>query len=411
MPTYTIIAGDTFEIISRKQYGTEDDASLISSANSGVMEPLTPGTNIVIPDKPDAPQNIQQNAAANEPNETAVLIEGTRFRFWEAITITRSIDSMDTVEFSAPWDETNQKLRDIFRPVSFKSLVVTVGGVPLFTGTMMGVNPMLDTAEKVLSVNSYSLPGVLNDCNAPASTLDKLEFNNQGLREIAIALVSPFGISVRFIVDQGAIFEQVSATTGQKVLAFLTQLAKQRNLIVSNTPLGQLLFQQSTTIGSPVAILRQGSAPLLTVTPIFNPQEYYSHITGIEPVFIFGGGSQFTVKNDRLKGVIRPFNFDIPDTQDADIKAAVEAKIGRMFGNVVFYSITLSTWRDSKGNLWEPNTTIKINAPTAMIYADYEFIIRSVRFEQDSDSQTATLNLVMPGTFSGEIPETLPWDD
>jgi len=85
---YTIIAGDTFEIISRKQYGTEDDAPLISSANPGIVEPFTSGTNIVIPDKPDAPQNLQQNAAANKPNETAVLIEGTRFRFWEAITIT-----------------------------------------------------------------------------------------------------------------------------------------------------------------------------------------------------------------------------------------------------------------------------------------------------------------------------------
>ena len=101
----------------------------------------------------------------------------------------------------------------------------------------------------------------------------------------------------------------------------------------------------------------------------------------------------------------------MPDTQDADVKAAVEAKIGRMFGNVAFYSITLSTWRDSKNNLWKPNTTLKLNAPAAMIYTDYEFIIRSVRFEQNSISQTATLNLVMPGTFSGKIPETLPWDE
>ena len=75
------------------------------------------------------------------------------------------------------------------------------------------------------------------------------------------------------------------------------------------------------------------------------------------------------------------------------------------------YTCRVSTWRDPAGNLWAPNTTVTLTAPDAMIYDKYEFIIRSVTFETDRATETATLNLVLTGSFSGEIPDSLPWDN
>jgi prophage tail gpP-like protein len=254
------------------------------------------------------------------------------------------------------------------------------------------------------------LPGVLNDCTPPASAPDKLEFNKQGLSDIANSLAAPFGLSVEFKADQGAIFERVAIKSDQTVFAFLTELAIQRNLILANDERGKLIVWQSVTVGNPVARLQQGESPLMSVSPFFSPQEYYSHITGIEPVAVGSQGSQFTVKNPRLLGVTRPLTFIAPDTNDSNIKAAVDAKASRMFGNLVSYSIKVSTWRDSFGNLWQPNTTINLLAPDSMIYNEFEFIIRSVEFQSNSTTKTATLNLVLPGSFSGEIPDNLPWD-
>ena len=407
--TYSVIAGDTFESISRKKYGTEKEADLIARANPGVAQPLTAGTTLIVPALPDAPQNVQQQAAADTEDEVAILIDGKRFRFWDKVRITRSIDTMDTVEFGAPFDSEAPGFRETFRPFSFKPVVITVGGTPLFTGTMVAVNPVVENAQKVISVSGYSLPGVLNDCTSPASSFP-LEYDNQGLREIATALAAPFGISVDFQADQGAVFERVASEPGKKVLAFLTELAKQRNLIISSSSRGKLVFLQSAESGQPVARLQQGSAPVLSVTPFFSPQEYYSHITGIEPVVVGLAGSQFTVKNPRLLGVTRPLTFNAPDTLDADVKAAVEAKAGRMFGSMASYSVRVATWRDPNGKLWEPNTLVKLLAPDAMVYNEYEFIIRSIEFSRDRATETATLNLVIPGSFSGKIPEALPWD-
>ena len=408
--TYNVVAGDTFELIARKKYGTEVEADRIARANPGVMEPLTAGTLIVVPVLPSAPRDLQTTAQANTDNEVAILIEGTRFRFWDGVRITRAIDTIDAVEFGTPFEPEIPSFRENFRPFTYKSVDVTLGGTPFFTGTMLTPVPVVQTDGIIASVACYSLPGVLNDCTPPASSYP-LEFNGQGLQEIATTLAGPFGISVEFQADQGAIFERVALEPGKKVLSFLAELAKQRNLIIASTPRGGLIFWQSVEPGSPVATLQQGSSPVMSVTPFYDPQEYYSHITGLEPVIVGANGSQFTVKNPRLQGVTRPMTFTPQDTEGGDIKAAVEAKAGRMFGNMVAYSVRVSTWRDPQGQLWEPNTTIKLLAPGAMIYSEYEFVIRSAQLERDGSTETATLDLVIPGSFSGKVPDSLPWDD
>jgi len=414
MPTYKVVTGDTFDVIARKKYGTETDASRIASANPGVVEPLTPCTDIIIPDLPEAPQNKQQQAPSASIDETAILINGDRFRYWDTVRITQSIDTISTIEFGAPFNHETPGFKDTFRQFSYQSIVATVGGIPMFTGTMLTPVPVLENKRKIINISGYSLPGALNDCTPPASMFSngqsKLEFDGQGLQEIVKTLIAPFGIAVDFIGDQGATFERVATEPGKKVLSFIIELAKQRNLIVASKQDGKLVIWNSVTTGKPVANLEQGSSPVLSVTPFFNPQDYYSHITGIEPVVVGGEGSQFTVKNARLPGVVRPLTFNAPDTIDSTVKSAVEAKAGRMFGNMVSYSVRVDTWRDPAGKLWEPNTTINLLAPDAMIYNNYEFVIRSVEFETDSKAQTAVLNMVLPGSFNGVIPNNLPWD-
>ena len=409
---YRVIQGDTFDSIARKNYGTETRASEIQRANPGVSEPLTVGTTLVTPVDPSAPKDKLQAAPDVSINEVAVKINGSRFRFWDSVNITRSIDTISTIEFGAPFDADSREFRDTFRPFSYQPLEVTIGGELLFTGTMVAVSPTLDNTKKTISASGYSLPGVLNDCTPPASAFP-LEFNNQGIRDIATTLVSPFGVGVSFAegVEQGPVFERVACEPGKKVFSFLTELAKQRNLVISSTVRGELLFLQSADTGKPVAIFRQGESPVLSVLPTFNPQDYYSHITGIEPVVVGLKGSQFTDKNSILLGSIRPMTLTAPDTIDSDVREAVSAKASRMFGNMVSYSVVVDTWRDVKGALWEPNTTVKLQAKSAMIYNEYEFVIRGVNYERNANSETATLDLVIPGSFSGQIPEALPWDE
>lgn len=410
MKSYTTIVGDTFESVARKQYGSEDQGPLVQRANPGVVEPLTAGIQIVIPELPDGIPVIPRGTIFDTENEIALFIGGKRFRFWETMTISRPIDSMDTLEFTSPFDSDNVEFRENFRPFSYKPMIVTVGGNPLFTGTLLTPQPEVSEKKKTVNVVGYSLPGVLNDCPPPSSAFPLMEFNNQSLSDIAKIMVGFFGLSVEFTESPGPVFERVATEPTKKILEFLGELARKRNLIISNTPEGKLLFQRAIDSGRPVARLVQGEPPLMNVIPSFNAQEYYSHITGLQPEDPVLGGSQFTTKNPHLKGVLRPFTFQAQDTDNGNVKAAVDAKAARMFANVSNYSVTVSTWRDSFDNLWAPNTTITLFAVDGMVYSEYEFLISRVSFAKDSDSESAVLSLVIPEAFKGEIPERLPWE-
>lgn len=406
--TYETELGDTFETVSRKTYGHEGEASRIAQANPGVTEPLQIGVDLTTPVVYKSPKNITQASPSAEENETAIMVKGTRFRFWSSVKIMQAVDTISTVEMEAPFDPDAEGFLDFFEPFAFSDLEVTVGGGLLFTGNVIGVTPKVTVERKTISLSGYSVPGVLGDCTSP-DTAFPLEFVGVGLSAIADTLVAPFGITVDFRVDQGPVFEQVAYKPGTTIWSFLTGLAKQRNVVMSSSPEGNLIFWQSVPTGSPVATFAKGNVGIASVTPHFNPQDYYSSITGITPMLFGEAGTPYPAKNSFLKGVLRPMTYQVGDVDEVNAATAVEAKRSRMFANMVSYTVEIPTWRDPNNNLWTPNTTISLHYPDALILKPYEFVIRSVKLERSKNKEMAKLNLVLPGSFSGEPPETLPW--
>jgi len=220
------------------------------------------------------------------------------------------------------------------------------------------------------------------------------------------------GIPVVFQGDPGPAFAKVGFDSGQTCGAFLADLAQQRNFVISNTILGETLFWQPTAADQPDGIFVQGAPPLHTVTPNFDAQSYFSHITGRRPAKVGVRGARHTVENPHLKGVIRPHIFTVDDAPSADIKAAVNAKMGRMFANAISYDIDLPTWRDVNKRLWRVGSTMDVTAPDVMIYNKYRFIARTVTLTKarESGAESAGANLIFPGAFAGQIPDGLPWD-
>lgn len=408
MTAYTVSEGDDFETISRKQFGSVDKASSILSANPGASNPPTPGTTLFIPkvNTPVAPVGASTDI-------TSLVVDGSSFVGWTDIQFTRSMDSFGTFSFNSVFEPENSSFRSVFRPFGYQSVAVFNGSDLLFNGTMTGVSPSESKEQRTVRAEGYSLPGVLNDCSPPISALP-LERDAQDLKQIATALLDPFGLNVVFDGDPGPAFDREAIEPTDKIYNYLIKLAQQRNLIITDTPEGDCKFQTETTVGSPVATINEGDPAIISIVPTFGTQDYYSHVSG-QSETLYGGvtsepGNIYTVINPRLSGSLRPFTFKPPDTLTGDNKAAVEAKAGRMFASAATYRVAIPSWRDPNGNLWDSNTTIKIDAPGAMIYGPYEFLIRSVQFRKTAAEETALLTLVLPGVFSGKIPESLPWE-
>lgn len=339
----------------------------------------------------------------------AVHIDGKQFQYWSRLSITRSIDTFSTIEFSAPFEAERFEFRDTFRPFTFKPLTATLDGETFFTGTMVGIEPDEDEEKSEVAVSGYSLPGVLGDCNVPERALP-LEFKKQRFRDILDTLCGVFGLGLDVRVDTGPPFEKVALEVDDKPLKVLADLAKQRSLVLSDTSDGHVLCWRSVTDGAPVAEF--SGQPLQNIKPEYNAQEYFSEVTGYTPPRRKRKGSKFTAPNPWLRERLRPMSFKMDDTEKGDAVTACQARLGRMFANMMSLTVSnIPTWRDPQGKVWSPNTIVTVHQPNAMIYAPTRFLVRDVTLVQDADKQTAELNLVLPGAFSGEIPRRLPWDE
>lgn len=413
--SYTTIEGDNFDTIARKTSGLPSEASRIKGSNPGVVEPLTSGITLVIPDVIGLPEPIPPLVGIGE-NDVAILINGYQFGDWIKLEILESITSVTAISLTTPFDFSDRRVRETFRPFTFQLIECYIGSERIFKGTIIDIVPEVTPDSSILNINAYSVAGVLQDCPMPASRFP-IEYTFFNIRQWAQDLADPFGIEVEFLDDNGEKLLDVGSSMGltslgaeQKILPFLAGLASQRNFIISSNKKGSLVFQRGVEPGNAVAYLVETDTLLTTVRPNFNANSYYSHLTGIAQSRVGTIGDQYTVVNKRLPGVVRPYTFKVSDTENASLEEVVNTRAGRMFANMVSYDITVSSWRDQRGDLWRPNTTVTLQYPSAMIYNDYEFVVRSVKFNKDAENESAVLNLVLPGVFNAQIPEVLPWD-
>jgi prophage tail gpP-like protein len=358
-------------------------------------------------------------------DEVSIVIEGQNYRFWTDVELTFTLDGHSSVTFTAPFDPEKSEIRELFRPFSYKEVKVLLGGVVAFTGTMIGIVPEVTPDEVTVSVSCYSKAAVLQDVHFPADSYP-LELRGLTLLQIAQKLCEPFGLTARIdsggligaltggTGPDGAAFDKVALKPEDKVQAFLADLAKQRGFVMGSGQDGNVVFRKSAAgPGLPVALISDKKQPTFAAKPNFEPQQYFSEVTCVAKTKRGKGGATYTESNFFLEGtnVRRPTVIELDDTDPGDIVTATQARIGRMFGNAASYDVDLATWFDPLGSVWAPDSRVVLHAPTAMIYSPYEFLVRMVKLKKDREQKrTASLNLVLPGIFSGELPESQPWD-
>jgi prophage tail gpP-like protein len=344
--------------------------------------------------------------------KVTVSIDQKDFVFWEEIAITRSLDNFSTIELSAPFEPNNTEFRNTFVPFSFKPLEIRVDDQLLFNGQLVGVEPRATPSSRTVRCSGYSLPAQLVDATMPASEFP-IEYGDHTLLQIAEALCKPFGVTVAIQagLGSGPQFKRARIQAKDKIAPWLANLARARGIIMRDDEAGHLVFLKTNNVGRPAATLREGESPVVSVAATFSPQSYYSEITGLARTKRGRRGSKYTETNKNLPDIVRPLSFTVGDVNAGDLPGAVKAKMARMFGNMVSYVVEVPTWRDASGTLWQPNTTVTLEAPAALVYRDSQLIVRDVILRATASSVTASLGLILPGGLTGEQPEQgdLPW--
>jgi len=340
------------------------------------------------------------------PEEIAVIIAGKRFEKWENINLNLSLDSIDTFGFSTPFSVENQEFRKTFKPFTYPEIQIRLNDEPLLNGVLAPKSA--DIAGKNLSLGGYSRPGLLNDLPIPPDKYP-IEFVGQDLGKIAATMAGYYDVKTRVAGTSGAAFDPaVSPEPGEKILAFLIKLAKKRSFLATNTLAGELNFFVPGQ--SPVTTpLVQGQYPLLDATANYDEQNMFSSVTGFGSADFGRDPESFTVPIPALNGINRPFVYTVSEAQGSDLQKTVEFKAGRMFANAIKISVEVDGWRGLNNKIWSPGDFISLRAPNIFFYNETKLLIRNVALKRDGSSETASLDPVFPGAYSGKLPASWPW--
>lgn len=381
--TYKTIGGEALQDIARRVYGTASSTAKLRAANPGLLEPLAAGLTIRTPEAP--------NSRTSGAFGLSINFDGTTLAGYTSGRITRTLDSIDSLELSLPYDPNNSAQRAAFAPFRYAPLVAEYNGALLFDGVAVDISPETSAAGRKLTVGAYARAGVLADCSSVPKS-----YKGKDLRYIAQDICEPFGVPVTFSASTGGAFGEY-AYEGGDFWGFLVDTAKQRGLWVRSTPTGGLEFFKPATTGAVAAELIDGQPPAVSVSGAFASRGYYSDVTGAtrsEP-------GRVGRKDTRKTGldVYRPVFIDLNDIKPAELPTALDAAVSRMRAERASYTVNVASWQNRDGNLWEPGQFVTLQSDAWFLPDAVEFSVRSVELNFNESASDATLQLVDAGVY------------
>lgn len=378
---------------------------MIALANPGYRLGVYPnGVRILIPRDPLARLFEAADPSETDPNRVSFRIDGRLFKDFTFLSYGRTVSSIGTFSISMAYEPDELNLSRF----GYQELDILVGGEPVFRGTLTKVTPSLDES-KTLSLSGYSLPGKLASLTLPAS-LYPLQFKGMNIFEICERVAGAFGISVEKgeNVDLEK-FEDVTADHTVIAMSFLSNLAKQRGCVLSDTPEGALLVHApSDGPALTVVELEEGQHPLVDVSTESNEERFYSSVTGVSKSVAGQFGDSFTVDNPFCED-IRPYTFNVPDARNGGLEKAANHYAATMFATAVSYSATVEAIRSEDGLVFLPGDLVGLKAPGAMVPERYQFMARGVDVRATPTAVATQFDLVVPTAYTGRLPTSVPW--
>lgn len=341
-----------------------------------------------------------------------ISIDGRQYDFFNKLSIDLKYGyAASTFSFSALFDPDNATHRRIFRPLSYQDVVITSErGETLLTGTILRQKFTRTGKQELSTFSGYSKSGVLGDCVIPKSVYP-LEFSNLSFEELAGRLIEPFGIDL-VIQDFGVvareIIDSITAQNTDTVYGFLNNIVSQRNLVLTNTALGNLLLTRPNANAEPVATFRQ-SIPTTKITLDINGQALHSELTAIKQADVTNdNATDETISNP----IVNAFRPTLKEQNVGNDVTAEEAARNIRASELRNIKLTIETdrwsWlRNRTPETMTPNNIVSVIAPDVYLLNRTNFFVESVKLNLDENKETAILTCVLPEVYNNSEPRNI----
>lgn len=335
-----------------------------------------------------------------------------RVDFFNSFTLNLKYDAIaSTFAFKFYFDPKNPDHRELSCVSHYHEAIVEHNGETLVTGYILSEAFTSSSVKELTQFGGYSLPGVLEDCKIPPS-LYPLQSDGLSLRQIAQKLLAPF--KIRMVVDQAIasridlVYQKTTAKETDSIKSYLTELASQRNIIISHNENGEVLFTEAKANQSPILNFEPGnnSIPFTDMAMSFNGQSLHSEITVMKQASSEGGNAgQSTVYNPYVPIVYRPEVIIQSSGDDNSTSDAAKNALAAELKNITL-TITTDRW-EVNGKILKPNNIISVINPELFIFKKTNWFIESINFTGDNTKTIAVLTCVLPEVYNGKTPKNI----
>lgn len=411
---YTVRDGDTLSIIAGIAYGDITLYPLIFNANQSVLRSsdpnlVFPGEILVIPERPEI-NSLREDLLNNQFSGTGFRVEiGGREIPVISGSITRTLDTAaDAWTATIAWQPGEDlEIDRVTRPYGYEKSKAYIDDKELVTGPLFTVQHSLDSSGSSKNLVGYSATVSIVDSHIKP---EQLESNNISLMARAEQLLQPYGLRVfsENDADVEAIFDRVVANKNDTIFEHLRKLAKERQILVSCTPRGNLLFTRANLSAPPVGTIEESTvSSSLKYTSTFDGRKRFSTYRVICQT-PNKREKKVAISRDQNVPIQRFRNLEVQNSSTGNIQNIADWERSKQFSQALNIPFPVPSWYDPGGVLWEPGTQLIVTSKTLGTPRGYSFLIRQVQYNFSASGEDAVLTLVPPETYTGGIIDE-PW--
>jgi prophage tail gpP-like protein len=413
----TVKQDDTLNAISRREYGDPSKYMTIFAANpqlrSGDPNLIYPGELLYIPDdeKTALEDTLKQQTIDTENiDDISVFINGVSIPLPDNYDIEIFFDTCaDIYKMTFPFTYNNQDITNLFKPYGLEEVKIFMGKDLLFTGKQEVIIPRSQQNSINIASSGRSKPYLLIKSNVPNNAYP-LERDNLKLDEILTTWILPiFGLQLQTEADVGKLFERVALNPTDLIWQFLSNLATQRNVVISNTPDGKVLITEPD-LSNLVASFEQGkTAGIENIEITYDCNNRFGNWIG-------NSQSPGNIQNnaefqDSTFNELSYKVLTLPETTAADIDQALKFQATKSVRDALTFPLIYPGWINPQNNqVFKAGEIINIKSQQIQLRKGFNFLIRSILYKKLPNRKVARFNFIPPQAYTGELITNFPWD-
>lgn len=346
------------------------------------------------------------------PDVVSLTAEGTRFSGWQSLRITRGIERMPSDFLLAATEKFPGAADVVVRPGA--PCEVRIGADLLISGYIDRYDPSISPKGHDVRISGRGKCADLVDCSL---LFDGNQLSQVSVIDLARKLAEPYGVAVRGPADAGKVIGQINLLLGETPFEVIERVTRWARLLAYEGTDGDLVLA-SVGAEKHAGGFREG-ANVQAASASWGMDQRYGEYVGyvlssnsLSDLAALQGkpadtGNKKGEASDPEAAALRradgkprlrrkviiseQFDFNLGYLAGARAQWEMQRRWGR--GQAV--RLTVDSWRDPDGRLWEPNRLATVHLPSLKIH-EAEWLIAEVSFIKAEQVGTVAEVLLMP---------------